>query len=398
MKIALIEVGLPTESLSWTAWVDDDGRFAAPTLSLLHLASLTPAADEVVVFDEKVDGSAEHVEADLVGISFKTMYAARAYEVADALRKKGTKVVLGGLHVTHMPDEAALHADAVVVGEGEAVWPLVVEDVRHGRLGARYDAPQKPASLEGLELRVDLLRHDRYMVHSLQSARGCTFDCEFCPSRALTGPGLRQRRVERVAREARDLLAIERKPILFTENVFGAGDVPFVNALSDQLCKMDARYGVICDFFSIKPEVIRALAEGGCRLVLLNLTGEASPKELEAIEMIKNAGMAIWGYFMFGFETDGPYVFENTIRMSDDYDLELVTLTLLSPYPGTPMGERLDREDRIFDRRIDLYDQSHVVFNPKGMSAQELGQGYEHVVSAIEGRLHFRNAVRAMNS
>ena len=159
MKIYLVEAGHATPSLAWNAWSADDGRFAAPSAGLVSLASLVRKHDQVEIIDEKVDGPVETLDADLVGISFKTMYAARAYELADSLRKQGTKVVLGGLHASLCPDEAAEHADIVVVGEAESVWPQLLDDVENGTEQPLYKA-STPPPIDSLPCqRVELLNH-----------------------------------------------------------------------------------------------------------------------------------------------------------------------------------------------------------------------------------------------
>ena len=175
MKISLVEAGLPSESPAWTAWTAGDERFAAPGVGLVSLASLVRDGDDVEIIDEKVSGPADKVEADVVGISFKTMNAFRAYQLADKYRKNGSRVVLGGLHSSLCPQEAAQHADVVAVGEGEGIWPQILNDLEAGTHRPVYVQPRPPAPIDDLpRQRFELLEHNGYLSHAVQTARGCS--------------------------------------------------------------------------------------------------------------------------------------------------------------------------------------------------------------------------------
>ncbi len=387
MKVALVEAGGPLESPSWEVWAGPDGRFASPSVGLVSLASLVRDGDEVTIVDEKVSGPADGIEADLVGISYKTMYAPRAYRLADALRAKGTKVVLGGLHATLCPDEAAEHADIVVRGEGEAVWPKVLEDAANGSFQPLYRCPAPPAPVDGLpRQRVELIDHGRYLLHSVQSSRGCSLDCEFCPTRAMFGKGFRLRRVDDVADEVERLMVIEKKPLLFSDDVFGAGNPDFIEKLTGRLKEMSVEYAVICDLRMLNPRVVRCLAESGCRVMTLNMPGSCLPVEAAAVRTIQAHGIDVWGYFMFGFEFHGPDLFRRVTDFVKGCGIKHVSLTLMTPYPGTPMGMRFEKEGRILSRDWELYDQSHVVFRPAGMTPEQLAEGFEYCREEIGDR------------
>jgi radical SAM superfamily enzyme YgiQ (UPF0313 family) len=387
MKIALVEAGHAADSPSWSVWVAPGDRFASPSVGLISLASLARDGDEVEILDEKVSGPADNLEADLVGISFKTMYAARAYELADALRGRGTRVVLGGLHATLCPDEAAEHADIVVAGEGEAVWPRLLDDVDVGSFKPLYRSPTRPVPIDSLpRQRVELLDHRKYVLHSVQSSRGCSLDCEFCPTRAMFGEGFRLRRVDDVAEEVDRLMSIEKKPLLFTDDVFGAGDPGYIEQLTLRLKELSVRYAVICDLRMLNPKVVRCLAESGCRVMTLNMPGTCLPVEEAAVRAIQAHGIDVWGYFMFGFEFHGRSVFRRVVDFVRRCGIKHVSLTLMTPYPGTPMGNRFEKEGRLLSRDWRLYDQSHVVFKPAGMTPQELEEGFAYCREEIGDR------------
>jgi radical SAM superfamily enzyme YgiQ (UPF0313 family) len=399
MKIVLLEVGVPRACASWSEYFDGRSRFAMPSAGLVSLASLVRPQDQVSILDEKVSGPVEPLDVDLVGISFKSMYAKHAYATADRLRTRGVKVVLGGIHATLQPDQAAEHADVVVVGEGESVWPKVLDDVERGQHQPIYRAPERPPPLEQLpRQRVELVDHRHYMCHALQSARGCSFTCEFCPTRSIVGDGYRLRSVDAVVEDVVRLLAIADKPVFFTENVFGAGDFGFIEELTRRLLAIQARYAVVCDWMLMSPELAQLLARHGCCLVGINMTGRQEPAEEAALRAIYQAGIPIWGYVMFGFEEDGPEVFQGAVDKVHRYDLPSVAFTVLAPYPGTPMGERLKREGRVFDHDTDLYDQGHVLFHPRHMTSAELRQGYVYACRELHDRLGFDRAVEALMS
>lgn len=400
MRIKLIDVGHPLPGRSWTNWVDGE-LFAMPSSGLVSIASLSRDHDEVEIHDEKVEGPVDEntLTADVVGLSFKTAYTERAYAIADRLRERGIKVVLGGVHATNVPEEAAQHADVVCVGEGETLWRPILDDLEAGTAKRIYTAPMSPRGpLSTLPWqRFELLKTDRYLTHAVQSARGCSFDCEFCPTRLMFGSTYRQRNIDSLVAEVEHLLRLQDKPVFFTENVFGAGELRYVESLAGRLNGLGAQYGCIVDWVMVRPELMQLLARNGCKLVCINLTGRRTKEELAAIRAISDAGMAIWGYFMFGFEEDTPDVFEGALKTSEEFGIVTSTLTVLAPYPGTPMGKRLSREGRITSYDLKRYDQCNVVIKPAQMTTEQLQQGYDYVVSKLDKRTDFIHAVRAMS-
>src|SRR5690606_2560310 len=149
----------------------------------------------------------------------------------------------------------------------------------------------------------------------------------------------------------------------------GAGDMGYVRELSGRLHAAGVRYGVIIDWVMVTPELTTLLAANGCQLVCINLTGRREPAELASVRAIHDAGMDMWGYIMFGFEEDTPDVFQGAIDTVHEYGVVCASLTVLAPYPGTPMGRRYEREGRILSRDLLLYDQCNRVMQPKEMSA-----------------------------
>lgn len=398
MKVVLVDAGGPVDGLAWHSWVDHQGRFAMPSVALISLASVVPKDIEVKIIDEKVTELPEKIDADLVAISFKTMYAKRAYALADRLKDQGIKVVLGGVHASLVPDEAAIHADAVAVGEGETIWSQIIEDARLDQLKSIYRAPENPPSLMDLPPQLaELLDHRKYSLHVLQSARGCSFDCEFCPTRAITGPGCRLRNLKTVVAEVEALQKIEQKPIYFCESIFGGGDISYISELSKRLHQLGIRYGVVCDWHMLNEEIVNQLNQNGCGNVAINITGRDEPKEIAALESIYRTGIPIWAYLMFGFEEDTPDVFENAIERVRKYDICCVSPSVLTPFPGTPMGERLAHQNRIFSTDLSKYDHNHVHFEPNLMSADQLKEGFSSFKREMADRLSFELVAQSLS-
>lgn len=396
MKIAFIEASRPRTGLAHEPWVDAAGRFAMPSVGLLSMASLASDDDEVRILDEKVTPVPDALDADVAAISFKTMDASHAYAMADRLRAGGVQVILGGVHASLLPEAAVVHSDAVVVGEGEAVLPRVLADLARGERGGIYRAPLPQAPLDRLpRQRVELLDTARYMLHASQAARGCSFHCEFCPTRAIFGDTYRIRDVDALLAEAEHMVKLDDKPVFYTENVFGAGDLPFIARLTRGLQERGIRFGVFCDWVALNPETVELLDASGCGLVCLNLTGRKEPQEIAALDAVSRAGIPIWGYFMFGFEEDQPDVFERALARVRQYGIVSATMTVLTPFPATPMGERLAREGRIFSHDLDTYDHVHVHFEPRHMTSDQLREGFAYVCRELGDTLRFEPAVRA---
>ena len=186
-----------------------------PGLGIYTVAALTPPEADVMVVDEATRSIPSAPRPDLVGISVQAPTSPRCYELAARIRRSGIPVVLGGIHVTLNPEEAAKHADAIVVGEAEATWPRVVRDAMNGGLAPRYEAPGPVPLDSSPPPRRDLMPHSRRTPTVMQATKGCPFDCEFCSLAAVGHRRLRRRTVQRVVDEIRTLPG---DPILFVDD------------------------------------------------------------------------------------------------------------------------------------------------------------------------------------
>lgn len=372
-----------------------DFRFRLPCLSLLKVAALTPPDWEVTVHDEKTGPVDLSQPTDLVGITSMTCTVNRAYEIAAAFRARGVPVIMGGLHTSSLPAEALTHADSVLVGEAEGLWPLALHDAETGALKPVYRHPDGPPSLDGLpQANWDLYRNKGYLpVHFVETTRGCPLDCEFCAVTTFFGGKFRNRPLADVLAELGALRPFEgfvMKNVVFfvDDNIVSnraytrefltrIADLGIqwlghasVNLASDpemlQLCQRSGCLGVLIGFETLSPQTMQSIGRKS-RLRM---------DYLDAIEKIHDHGIGVDGSFVFGFDTDDESVFDRTVDFVIRAKIEVPYFSILTPYPGTRVYERLDREGRILNRDWSFYDTGHVVIRPKLMTPDQLLEGY----------------------
>lgn len=365
--------------------------YQAPPLALATLAGLTPEDVEVEIRDENAGESLFTHDADLVGVSVLTAAAPRAYAVAAWYRQRGIPVVLGGFHPTFCPDEAGQHADAVVVGEAEGVWHQVVDDARHRRLAPRYQAgPGAFAASHELPVR-DLVPATPYITrNSIETTRGCPNRCEFCSVTRFYGGKYRRRPVETVLRDL-DRLP-DRDLIWFVADNFTA-DRSYATAIMDRLA--DRGMPWICQAsvrIANDPELLAKMADSGCMMTFIgfetispeglaevNKAWNCAERYPEAIRIIRGHGISVLGSFMFGLDSDTPDVFDATVDFCLDHNVDAAQFSILTPWPGTLLYERMEREGRLIDTDWANYDGTQVVFRPRGMTPDELQSGFYYV-------------------
>jgi radical SAM superfamily enzyme YgiQ (UPF0313 family) len=375
-----------------------------PSLGLLTLAGLTPAEHRCEYFEV---ADLRRLPAmpngfDLVAISSFSAQIDEAYELADRYRAGGTPVVLGGLHVTSLPEEAARHADAVVVGEAEPVWSRVLADSQNGRLQPRYvsenDFRLDDAPLPAFEL-LDPKRYNRLTV---QTSRGCPFRCEFCAGSILLTRRYKQKPIAKVLAEIDRIRAIWRRPFIEF-----ADDNSFVNRrywkeLLTELKRRRIRWFTECDLSVYQDaELLALMRDSGCAEVLI---GFESPVETglaglelnsdwkwkrwseykQAIAEIQSHGIRVNGCFILGLDGHTPAIFDEVYEFAVDSELFDVQVTIQTPFPGTPLYDRLKREKRLLHdndwRRCTLFD---VNYEPRGMTADELRHGFRGLVERL---------------
>ena len=359
-------------------------------LTLTTLASLIPPEldAEVTLVDEGIEDVDLELTADVVGMTVITGTAPRAYALAHHFRSRGIPVVMGGPHVTLVPDDAQPHADSVVVGYAEDTWPELLRDLAAGRLRRRY-AQQPNLTLAGRPFpRRDLLPPRRFLTTNVfEATRGCIHNCEFCVVPAAWGRTPLQKPVADVVADIRQHGA--RKLIFVDLNLIA--DRTYAVALFEGLIPLGVEwYGLSTVLIADDPQLLSLAARSGCRGLLVgfesliqeNLRGSSKvfnhPKLYShVVERLHAHRIAVYGCFVFGFDHDTPDVFLETARFAVEAGIDLPRFAIVTPFPGTALHKRLAREGRILTRNWELYDAQHVVFQPARMSVTELQEGTE---------------------
>jgi radical SAM superfamily enzyme YgiQ (UPF0313 family) len=355
-----------------------------PQLTLGVISALTPPEIEVDVVEEEIEEVNFDKHYDLVGISCMTPIAPRAYQLASVLRKKGAKVVLGGIHPTVMPDEAISHCDCVVIGEAEGCWVELIDDFRQNRLKKFYrsfnsDMAKFPtAKLTN--------HHTPFQVVPIFCSRGCPYNCEFCSVTNLYGKKLRHRQIEDIVKE----IAIrENKKFFFLDDNI-IGDVKFAKELFTALSDLKIQWVGQSSISLAKDRDLLMLAEkSGCAGLFIGIESVSSynlkklrkaPDSAEdysrSIKVIKDAGILFHASLVFGFDDDDKSIFERTLNFLYKNRIPSATFNILTPYPGTAIFNRFKKEGRLLSQNWQDYNHITVVFRPKNMSPEELAEGF----------------------
>jgi radical SAM superfamily enzyme YgiQ (UPF0313 family) len=357
-------------------------------LPLTMVAALTPPEHQVSICDENIEAIDWDCDADVVGITFMTALAPRAYEVAAAFRGRGKIVVAGGYHATLCPDETAEHFDAVVAGEAEGLWPRVLADIEAGRLQRVYRTFQ-PADLSVTPLpRRDLTagtaRH-YVTTNAVQTGRGCPHSCRYCSITAFHHRNHRSRPVETVLEEVRQIPS--RDFMFVDDNIIG--DPEYAARLFQGLAGIGKRWVGQCSIkIADNPRLLGLARASGCRGLFIgietlnpqNLAEMAkgfndSPRYAERLAAIRRAGIAVELSVMVGMDKDDVSVFSRTLDFLQAVNAQALQLNILTPLPGTPLFEDFQKAGRITDRDWSHYDFRHVVIRPAAMTGEELQDG-----------------------
>lgn len=361
-------------------------RYAPLTLPTL-VSLLPPEIDcDVTLIDEGVEQIPDKLDADLIGMTVITGSAMRAYELSDRFRAQGTPIVLGGPHVTLMPDEAATHADAIVTGYAEDTWPQLVRDFAAGDMKPVY-RQAADLSLAGRPIvdRKLLARHRYATSHVFEATRGCVHGCDFCVVPFAWGRKPYQKPVEEVVAEIRSTGA--RQALFIDLNIIA--DQDYAARLFEALIPLKIQwYGLVTSLIGAKPRLLDLCARSGCRGLLIGLEsisysglreihkGFNKPDDYrKLVRVLHDNGISLMGTFVFGLDDDQPEVFETTTRFVLETGIDLPRYAILTPFPGTAFYKRLEAEGRIFTRNWDLYDGQHVVFEPRNMTTEQLQAG-----------------------
>jgi radical SAM superfamily enzyme YgiQ (UPF0313 family) len=390
----LLELGLTLPGLKERGKV----LSSLPSLGLLYLAACTPPGHELHYFEAEGDGSepAEVYTCDLVAISTFSAQVFEAYAVADRLRKAGVRVAMGGLHVTVQPEEALAHADYVFLGEGERTWPAAVTAIEQGNAPRTWKAADfPPINIRYLPVpRYDLLAGRPYSRFPVQTTRGCPWRCDFCASNVMLNEPYRKRPVADVIRDIHAVRQLQRRPFIefADDNTFV--DHAWGKELCRQLTPLAIKWFTETDIsVADDPELLQLMREARCRQVLIglespdrnslegielraNFKGRRAETNPDAVRRIQDQGITVNGCFVLGLDRQTPAIFEQVLDFAMRVPLYDVQITVLTPFPGTPLYERLLREGRIIEPgRWDLCTLFDVNFVPKNMTVDQLREG-----------------------
>ncbi len=378
-------------------------------LTLVTLAALIPDDENIEwkLIDESVEPVPLDYPADLVGISVLTGTAVGAYRLSSHFRNRGIPVVLGGIHVTIMPGEAAEHADAIVTGMAERSWPELVRDFQAGQLKDHYSECDESDGFAGVSVvpRRDLLRQKRYIVsNSVQATRGCSRRCDFCTVSAVWAGFSRKPVLDVIA----DVRSIRRKTFVFND-VNLLDNAEYARELFTALKPLGKRWGGLATLDSLRDEeMVSLMARSGCIYVL---TGFESVNQ-QGLQMISKGfnrvdeyksivdrlhrhGISVQGCFVFGMDSDDTSVFHRTVEFVTDIGIDIPRYSIYTPYPGTPLFIRLLKENRILSLNWNDYDTMHVVYRPALLSPEELFSGFKH---AYRDTFSYRRIMRRCSS
>ena len=362
-----------------------------PQLTMPLIAALTPAEHVVSHTDEIVEPVRFDITADLVGITSPTPSILHAYRLAGEFRRRGVPVVIGGPHATALPEEAVQHADAVVIGEAEDTWPRIIEDARRGKLEPMYVSTRR-ASLAGLPVpRWDLIKGRRYGKSVTIATRGCPHRCDYCSIPLLYGPGtVRYRPIDEILRE---VATSPTRAVVFWDDNIGANP-RYAKELFRALRPLKKWWTSQCTANTARDEeFVELAASSGCKALFLGMES-ISQESLDAtnkghnrvddysrlIVNLHRHGIAVHLGIMFGFDQDDVGIFRRTARFLEETGVDVATVSMVVPMPGTATFRRMNAEGRILTTDWSRYDgKKHCVFEPARMSPAELAAGTEWV-------------------
>ncbi|NVO10659.1 MAG: B12-binding domain-containing radical SAM protein [Bacteroidales bacterium] len=374
-----------------------------PMLGIPIVAALTPDYLDIEIEDIKKNSKYTiRNDVDLIAISVLTTNAPFAYEISQAYRDIGKKVVLGGSHPSALPHEALNYCDAVVIGEAELVWKNVIEDFINDDLKSIYRASSHCDMKDVPFSRIDLLNGSHYLSKSaIHASRGCPNDCDYCSVTQFYGRSYRTRPVENIIQEIIHFKenGLYHKYIPFNDDNI-ACNKKYAKKLFTQLKELNIKWISQANVsIAEDDELLKLASESGCISLYLGIES-TSPLSLESvnksfnnvkkyeesIKKIKDQGILINGSFIFGFDTDDCNVFNETLDFIERTDIDIPVFCIYTPYSGTRVYQRLEDQNRIINRDWSMYDLNNVVYLPKLIKPEVLQEQFRNAYKSVSSR------------
>jgi radical SAM superfamily enzyme YgiQ (UPF0313 family) len=360
------------------------------------LTNVTPEKHSIEIIDERIDLIDYDKDYDLIGISVMTNQAPKAYMIADEFRKRGKKVVLGGWHPSALPDESKQHADSILIGEAEELWPELLNDVENNKLKQVY-RQEKPVDLS----LIPNLENSRIKQKGINSAmaieatRGCPHGCNFC---AIShSPGRRIFRVRPVDHVINEIKQISQKYILFSDASMTI-NTKYTKELFKNMKDLGKKFYCYgnANVLLKDEELLKIAKDAGCiswtigfdsisqkSLDSIGKRTNVSDQYASVIKKIHDFGMNVEGSFMFGFDADTPNIFDSTLNFICKADVDKAEFHILTPFPGTPIFEEFEKQNRIVIKDWSKYDGKNVVYKPKHLTAEDLMNGIQKMYNGF---------------
>ncbi|MCX6353476.1 MAG: radical SAM protein [Candidatus Aureabacteria bacterium] len=352
-------------------------------LALSTLASLTPPDVEVAILDENIQDIDYAQPADLVGITVMLHLAPQAIRIAREFRGRGVPVVMGGFYPTLWPEKALPHADAIAIGEGEPLWRQILDDARGGKLKPRYQSSGYIDLKDIPFISKGTMRHLDF--YHTETSRGCPHKCDFCSVAKFYQGTVRQRPIKDVVAQVAEFAD---KLIFFVDDNI-AGNRIYVKKLLREFIPLNISWsGQFTLDGATDAEFLKLAAQSGCKFLFCGIEtlskeglrevnkSWAKPENYrEWIRRIHDAGIAVYGSFMFGFEFDHKDVFKKTLEFAEETKIELALFSALFPIEGSQLYQKLKQENRLFEKDLSKYNGQYATFYPKHMSPEELDEG-----------------------
>jgi len=384
MKVTLIQPASPASGVSGAFFFRN-----IPSQGLIQLEALSPLPWDVQRINENVEPIDFDEPTDVVGITALTSLAPRAYEIAGEYRARGVPVIMGGIHASVYPEEAAQHVDCVVLGEADEIWPNILADVAAGTLQPIYRA-RRPASLDfrfarrpsrTKTVRISKLLPLKSTYTYYQTGRGCPIGCEFCSVAEFNGKQMRKRSIPELVADIKTELREHHVDYLVFMDDNIVGDKAYARELFAALAPLNVKWMSQTDIRIADPDIIDLAVESGLTMVFLGLesidpetlacTASTAKRKWRsryeaAIQALHNRGVSVVGSFMIGSDTDPEGVGRATARWAIEQKLETAIFYILTPLPGTRLFSRLETEARILTRDWRAYDVTYCIFDPEG--------------------------------